>query len=87
MSSRVNHHGSDCSSDLSKLCLHGFIPASAMYEIGNASKKGSAGALSLGYLVAALILLHYLARFLRLNNALASRSTCISISFYSKSVS
>ena len=32
-------------------------PASAMYEVGNTGKKSSAAAVSLGYLVAVLILL------------------------------
>ena len=49
-----------------------------MYEVGNASKKGSAAALSMGYLE--LILLQYSLMFLLLDNALASRSACISIS-------
>ena len=56
-----------------------------MHEVGNASKNGSAGALSLGYLVAVLILLLYSAGSLLLNSALASRSTCILISSSSKS--
>ena len=51
-----------------------------MYEVGNASKTGSAAALSMGYLVAVLILLQYSARLLLLNNALASTSTFFSLS-------
>ena len=62
-------------------------PASAMYDVGNASKNGSAAALSLTYIVAVLILLQYLARFLLLNSALASSSTFISISSSCMSVS
>ena len=56
-----------------------------MYEVGNAGKKGWAAAVSLGYLVAVLILLRYSLRFLLLNNALVLRSTCISTSSSSKS--
>ena len=55
-----------------------------MYEVGNAGKKGTAAALNLGYLVAVLILLRYSLRYLFFNNALASRSRCISISSSSK---
>ena len=34
-----------------KIAFTWLKPASAMYEVGNASKKGSAAALSLGYLL------------------------------------
>ena len=51
-----------------------------MAEVGNVNKKCSAAALSLGYLVAVLMLPQYSLRSLFLNNALASRSTFISIS-------
>ena len=44
-----------------------------MYEVGNASKKGSTAAMRLGYLVAVLILLQYYA-ILLLNKAFALRS-------------
>ena len=67
-----NHHGSAgliCSSGL----LIWLRVASAMYEVSNGSKKGSAAAMSLRYLVAVLILLQYYA-ILLLNKAFASRS-------------
>ena len=54
--------------------------ASTICEVGNASKNGSATALSLGYLVAVLMLLQYSAMFSLFTNALASTSACISIS-------
>ena len=58
-----------------------------MHEVGDASKNGLAAAVNLESSVAVLILLQYSARFLLLNNALASRSTCISIGSSSKSES
>ena len=60
-------------------------PASTMYEVGNAGKKGSAAVLSLGYLLVVLILLQYSLKFLLLDNTFASKSACISISSSCKS--
>ena len=68
-----------------KIVFTWLIPASIMYEVGNARKKGSAGALRLGYLIAVLVLLQYSAIILLLNNVLVSRSTCISIGLSSTS--
>ena len=65
---------------LVKIAFKRLKPDSTMQEVGNASKKYSAAALRLGFSVAALILLQYSLRFLLLNSALLSRSTCISIS-------
>ena len=53
------------------------IPASIMYEVWNACKKGSTAALSMGYSIAGLILLQYSLRILLLDNTSALRSTCI----------
>ena len=68
-----------------KIAFTWLKPASVMYEVGNAMKSGLAAALRLGYLLSVLILLQCLVRFLLLNNALASRSTCILIRASSKS--
>ena len=58
---------------LVKIAVKRLIPASTMHEVGNASKKGSSAALSLGYLVTVLVLLQYSLRFLLLKTALAKR--------------
>ena len=50
------------------ITFKGLRPATTIYEVGNASKNGSAATLSLGYIVAVLIFLSYSVRFLLLNN-------------------
>ena len=60
-----------------KIAFTWLRPASAMHAVRNARKNGSAAAQSLGDLVAVVILLQNLLRFLLVNNALALRSTCI----------
>ena len=70
-----------------KIAFTWLNPASVMGGVWSASKNGLIAALSLGYLVAVLILLQYLVWFLLLNSTLASMSTCISISLCCRSYS